>query len=99
MELGNLNLVDFLPKYLLMLIAAAYVLGAILKSINIVKDKYITLILGVLCITMAILLIIINGQYKVMLDAIVNGILYGIISWGVAIGINQTVKQISKKDE
>ena len=98
MDFMNINLMEFIPKYLIILVVAAYVLGSILKSIGTFKDKYITLMLGVFCITIAILLIIINGQYKVMLDAIVSGILQGIIAWGIAIGINQTIKQLNKNE-
>ena len=98
MDLTQLDLMKFIPGYLVILIAAAYVLGSILKGMNTFKDKYITLVLGIFCITIAIALIIINGQYKVMLDAIVNGLLQGIIAWGISIGINQTVKQLNKNE-
>ena len=98
MELTQLDLMKFIPGYLVILIAAAYVLGSILKGMNSFKDKYITLVLGIFCITIAIALIIINGQYKVMLDAIVNGLLQGIIAWGISIGINQTIKQLNKNE-
>ena len=98
MDLTQLDLMKFIPGYLVILIAAAYVLGSILKGMNTFKDKYITLVLGIFCITIAIALIIINGQYKVMLDAIVNGLLQGIIAWGISIGINQTIKQLNKNE-
>ena len=98
MDLTQLDLMKFIPGYLVILIASAYVLGSILKGMNTFKDKYITLVLGIFCITIAIALIIINGQYKVMLDAVVNGLLQGIIAWGISIGINQTIKQINKNE-
>ena len=98
MDLTQLDLMKFIPGYLVILIAAAYVLGSILKGMNSFKDKYITLVLGIFCITIAIALIIINGQYKVMLDAVVNGLLQGIIAWGISIGINQTIKQLNKNE-
>lgn len=98
MELTSINLMEFIPEYLIILVVAAYILGLILKSLNSIKDKYITLILGGFCITIAILLNIINNQYKVALDSIINGGLQGILSWGVSIGINQTYKQLNKKE-
>lgn len=98
MELVNLNLMDFIQKYLLILIVATYVLGSILKGLDMVKDKYITLMLGIFCITTSIALTFINNQSKIILDNIISGILQGIISWGIAIGINQTVKQLNKKE-
>ena len=98
MELTSLDLIKFIPGYLIILIVAAYVLGSILKSLEMVKDKYITIILGLFCITIAMALVIINNQYKVIFDGIIYGILQGIIAWGIAIGVNQTVKQLNKNE-
>ena len=93
------NLLTFIPENLLILIAAIYVLGIFLKKLNSVKDNYITLILMVFAITFAVLLNIVNSQYKVLYEAAINAVLQGILCWGVAIGINQTRKQISKAKE
>ena len=91
------NLISFIPTNLAILVASIYVIGIFLKKSSI-QDKYITVILMLFAITFAILLTIINSQYKVALDTIVDGILQGILCWGVSIGINQTAKQL-KKDE
>ncbi|AYE35324.1 phage holin family protein [Clostridium septicum] len=93
-----MDLLKFIPENLIILIVVIYVLGVFLKKLEGVKDKYITLILMFFGITFAILLNIVNGQYKVLFDVIVNGILQGILCWGVAVGINQTSKQISKEN-
>lgn len=93
------NLLTFIPENLLILIASIYVLGIFLKKLNSVKDNYITLILMVFAITFAVLLNIVNSQYKVLYEAIINAILQGILCWGVAVGINQTAKQISRVKE
>lgn len=98
MDLTNLNLVQFIQSNLILLVAALYVLGIGLKKANAVPDRYITIILLILAITFAILLSIINAQYKTMLEAITNGMLQGIICWGVAIGVNQTAKQLTKEE-
>ncbi|MDU2289294.1 MAG: phage holin family protein [Clostridium celatum] len=90
------NLMTFIPENLLILIAAIYVFGIWLKKLETVKDNYITVILMIFAITFAVLLNLINSQYKVMYEAIVNAILQGILCWGVAIGINQTYKQLNK---
>lgn len=90
------KLMTFIPENLLILIAAIYVFGIWLKKLKIVKDNYITAILMLFAITFAVLLNLINSQYKVMYEAIVNAILQGILCWGVAIGINQTYKQLNK---
>jgi len=92
------NLLKFIPEYLLILVVVTYVLGIAFKKMEYVPDKYITLLLLIFSITFAILLCIINGQYKTMLEATVNAILQGILCWGVAVGINQTAKQIGKDE-
>lgn len=94
----NFNLMEYVPSHLAILVVCIYVVGVFLKNLHSVPDKYITIILMLFGITFAVLLSIINAQYKVALDVIVNGILQGILCWGVAVGINQTTKQL-KKDE
>ncbi len=90
------NLLTFIPENLLILVAAIYVMGVFLKRLERVKDNYITVILMLFAIIFAVLLNLINGQYKVIYEAVINAILQGILCWGVAIGINQTAKQISR---
>lgn len=92
------NLLTFIPENLLILIAAIYVFGIWLKKLETVKDNYITVILMLFAVTFAVLLNLINAQYKVMYEAIVNAILQGILCWGVAVGINQTCKQLNKSE-
>ena len=92
------NLLTFIPEFLLILIVGIYVLGVFLKEIKSIPDKYIVSILMLFGITVEVLLNIINAQYKVDLDVIVNGVLQGILCWGVAVGINQTSKQLNKNE-
>lgn len=92
------NILTFIPEFLLIVIVVIYVFGAFLKGLKVVPDKYIVSILMLLGITAAVLLNIINAQYKVSLDVIVNGVLQGILCWGVAVGINQTSKQLNKNE-
>ena len=92
------NLMNFIPEFLFIVIVATYVVGIFLKRLESVKDKYITSILMLFAITAAILLNVINAEFKVALDVIVNGVLQGILCWGVAVGINQTAKQLSKQE-
>lgn len=92
------NITTFIPSNLGILIASIYIVGIFLKKIQFVKDNYITVILMLFGVTFAVLLVLINNQYKTTYEAIINGILQGILCWGVAVGINQTTKQL-KKDE
>lgn len=90
------NLITFIPENLTILIVVIYVFGTFLKSLKSVKDNYITSILMLLAITLAVLLNIINNEYKTLYEAVINAVLQGILCWGVAVGIDQTSKQISK---
>jgi len=92
------NIMNFIPENFIILIVALYVLGMFFKKVESVKDKWITTILLLFGITFAVLLAIINAQYKIALDVIVNGILQGILCWGVSVGINQTIKQVQKEE-
>ena len=92
------NIANFVPSNLAILIAGIYVLGTFLKKMEMVKDNYITVILMIFSITFAVLLVMINAQYKTSFESVVNGILQGVLCWGVAIGINQTAKQINKDE-
>ena len=92
------NIMDFIPQNFVILIISIYVLGIFFKRIEAVKDKWITVILLLFGITFAVLLSIINAEYKVALDVIVNGILQGILCWGVSVGIHQTAKQLGKEE-
>lgn len=92
------NLLSFIPEHLLILIAATYVVGIFLKKANNFKDNKITIALMIFSITFSILLTLINTEYKRMFDAIVNASLQGILCWGVAVGLNQTGKQLKKEE-
>ena len=70
------NLMTFIPEFLIIVIVATYVVGVFLKKLETVPDKFITSLLMLFSITIAVLLNIINTQYKVALDTIVNGVLY-----------------------
>lgn len=93
-----MDIMSFIPSSLLIVIVAIYVVGVFLKKIEMIKDKYITILLMLFGITFAILLSIINAKYKVNLEVIVNGFLQGILCWGVSVGVNQTIKQLGKEE-
>lgn len=84
-----------LPTYLAILVSACYVFGYFLKESQ-VKDKFIPVILLVFSITFSTLLTIINENYTIDLKTWTYGVLYGILSWGTSIGVNQTIKQLGK---
>jgi hypothetical protein len=83
------NLLTFIPEKLMILVAAIYVVGIFLKKTNKVKDNYITIILMIFAIAFSMILTGLTA----------TAFLQGILCWGVAVGINQTAKQISKAKE
>ena len=96
MDLGNLT--QFLPTYLMIVVAAILVLGVAFKKSAVVTDKYIVFLLLIFGITFAVLLDIINQEYKTTTEAFVYGILHGIICWGVSVAGHQTFKQLQKEE-
>lgn len=81
-----MDLIQFIPEELLILVVAVYVLGAVLKSLYFIKDEYITILLLVFSI-MATL----TNEWSM------NSIFLGIIATGIAVLGNQTIKQLTKK--
>ena len=96
MDLGNLT--QFLPTYLMIVVAAILVLGVAFKKSAVITDKYIVFLLLIFGIIFAVLLDIINQEYKTTYEAFVYGILHGIICWGVSVASHQTFKQIQKEE-
>ncbi|HAT6204292.1 TPA: holin, partial [Clostridioides difficile] len=68
----------------LILVAALYVLGVGFKKYKQLDNKYIPVVLLILGIGFSIWMLGLNPV----------AVLQGVICWGVAIGINQTYKQL-----
>ena len=79
---------DYILDNALILIPAIYVIGAILKGTELIKDKYIPVILLPIGIVLAMLLVGFN----------VNGFIQGVLVTGVAVYANQLVKQTLKEE-
>lgn len=82
------NIINYVMDNALVLIPAIYVLGAILKGTNLLKDKYIPLVLLPVGIVLSMFLVGFN----------VNGFIQGILVTGVAVYANQLVKQALKEE-
>ena len=79
---------EYIIDNCLILIPVLYVIGAILKGIDIIKDKYIHLIILPIGIVLAIAIQGFN----------VNAVIQGILVVGVTVYGNQLFKQISKSE-
>ena len=82
------NIINYVMDNALVLIPAIYVLGAILKGTNLLKDKYIPLVLLPVGIVLSMFLVGFD----------VNGFIQGILVTGVAVYANQLVKQALKEE-
>ena len=81
-----MDIVSFVPESLFILVVATNILGTFLKNLETVKDNFIPVILLGFSTIFAMLL---EGVSP-------TSFLQGIITWGVAVGIHQTVHQIKK---
>lgn len=81
-----MDFMNYITENALILIPVLYVLGAILKGLEFIKDKYIPCILLVLGIGFTI------GILGFNVDAIIQGVLIT----GASVLSNQIIKQVNK---
>ena len=96
MDLGNLS--QFLPPYLMIVVASIVVLGTGLKKSDSIIDKYIVFALLIFGIVFSVLLDIISKEYKTIFESVIYGILHGIICWGISVAGHQSFKQLQKEE-
>ena len=83
----NINLMEFIPPELMIMVVGLYVIGSYLKMIDKIKDEYIPSILFPLAVVSACLFL---GGFTV------TNFYIGVASWGIAIGFNQIGVQYKK---
>lgn len=81
-----MELTNFIPESLFILVVATNILGVFLKKIECIRDNFIPVILLGFSILFSMAL---EGAKPV-------SFLQGVIIWGVAIGLHQTMHQIKK---
>lgn len=81
-----MDLIQFIPEQLFIVVSAIYVLGYFCKQSKL-PDKYIPITL---------LMVAIISCPLIMRELRIEYILQGVLCWGVAVGINQTLKQLHK---
>lgn len=100
-----MDLVEMLKEYikpeLLILTVVLYFVGIGIKNTELVKDKYIPIILGVVGVLISGIYIVatstING-YQEVLTVIFTSIVQGILVAGASVYINQVIKQSNKEE-
>lgn len=81
-----MDFVQLIPEQLMLVVVCVYILGSACVKYPKLDNKYIPLVLLTFSIVFSVWVLGFNP----------TSILQGIICWGTAIGINQTIKQTSK---
>lgn len=87
---------DYVRPEMLILIPALVVIGKIFSDADMVKNKYIPMLLGISGIVLSALYTI--SIYDLSLDGIFSGIVQGILCAGTAVYGNQIYKQLGKEE-
>ena len=83
------DMMSLIPEQLIILVVCTYLIGIFFKQIKYIKDFLIQVLLILFAVIFSCAL-----QYEFSALAILQGVL----CWGVAVGLNQTYKQIFKSD-
>lgn len=100
-----MDLISILKEYikpeLLVVAVVLYFIGIGLKKTELIKDKYIPIILGVIGIIVSAIYIIATTSivgYQEVLIVIFTAIVQGILVAGASVYINQIIKQSNKEE-
>lgn len=100
-----MEIIEYLKEYikpeLLILAIVLYFVGIGIKNTEIIKDKYIPLILGILGIIISAIYVIATSSvtgYQDILTIIFTSIVQGILVAGASVYVNQLIKQIKKEE-
>ena len=97
-----MNFADFIKPELVILTPVLFALGAVLKKLSFVKDKYIPAILGAASVVLCIIWVFANSPLasgKDVLTAIFVAVTQGILCAGGSVYIDQTVFKQPAKEE
>lgn len=100
-----MDLVEMLKEYikpeLLILAVVLYFVGMGIKNTELIKDKYIPIILGVAGVLISGIYIVATSTisgYQEVLTVIFTSIVQGILVAGASVYINQVIKQSNKEE-
>ena len=92
---------EYIKPELLVVALVLYFVGMGIKNTELIKDKYIPIILGVLGVIISAIYIVatssING-YQEVLTVIFTAIVQGILVAGASVYVNQLIKQGNKEE-
>lgn len=88
------NLQNYIKPELLILVPVLYVVAMIIKNTEVIKDKYIPAILGVLGIVLSTLYVIASEELSLM--GVFTAITQGVLVAGTCVYANQILVQSKK---
>ena len=92
---------EYIKPELLILAIVLYFLGVAIKNTEVIKDKYIPLVLGLVGIIFSAIYVVATStiaSYQDILTIIFTSIVQGIIVAGASVYVNQLIKQNNKEE-
>lgn len=100
-----MDLFNYIKEYirpeLLILAIVLYFLGVAIKNTEVIKDKYIPLVLGLVGIIFSAIYVVATStiaSYRDILTIIFTSIVQGILVAGASVYVNQLIKQNNKEE-
>lgn len=94
-------IMNYVKPELVILAVVLYLIGIAFKKAELVKDKYIPAVLGLVGIVFAAMYVFATSRFdgaSTILMAIFTSVMQGVLCAGLSTYVNQLIKQ-SKKDE
>lgn len=92
---------EYIKPELLILAIVLYFLGMAIKNTEVIKDKYIPLVLGFVGILFSAIYVVATSSvasYQDVLTIIFTSIVQGILVAGASVYVNQLIKQSEKEE-
>lgn len=92
---------EYIKPELLILAIVLYFLGIAIKNTEVIKDKYIPLVLGFVGILFSAIYVVATSSvasYQDVLTIIFTSIVQGILVAGASVYVNQLIKQSNKEE-
>lgn len=92
---------EYIKPELLILAIVLYFLGIAIKNTEVIKDKYIPLVLGFVGILFSAIYVVATSSvasYQDVLTIIFTSIVQGILVAGASVYVNQLIKQSEKEE-
>jgi hypothetical protein len=95
------SIMSYVKPELIVVAVVLYIIGVGIKKMDVIKDKYIPCILGVLGILLCAIWVMSNtsiGTVPEMLMAVFTSIVQGVLVAGLSVYGNQLIKQIKSSE-